>query len=192
MADTGWLNFTYAEEISRVNGEGTWLDANYALLDNWRRAQNTLTVTVGFTHWLRLYTLDGKVPEYSRVDGIEVLINKIANRPNRLMDSSLRLSTNSTTLVGAEKASSLIWPTGSNNYMIYGSSVDTWNVALTYASINNPNFGVMLSVKSNDIRTSIARVKYVGIKIYYTPGSVPGVINISKINGVLINKMLSS
>ena len=187
--DTGWLNFIYAEEVNRIYGEGTWVDTAGALQDDGFEAKNRID-EIDFTHWLRVYNLNGTVPIYSQIDGIEVQIHRAASKKNRLTDSSLRLSVNSTTLVGDNKASPKVWKDRMGETIIYGSSIDIWNSTLTYSDFNNNNFGLMLSVQNNNRKRTDAKVKYIGIKIYYTSGVLPGVTNIAKINGIPINRII--
>ena len=187
--DTGWLNFTYAEEVDRIDGTSTWLDVNGALLDDGAEAQNNID-KFEFSHWLRVYSLDGSVPSNCIIDGIELQVHRRAEKNNRLTDSSLRLSINSTVLIGDNKASAAAW-SNVNETITYGSGIDIWNSGITFPDINNSNFGIMFSVQNNNKKDTKAFIRYIGIKIYYTSGVLPGIMNISKINGIPINQIVT-
>ncbi len=82
-------------------------------------------------------------------------------------DNVVRLIKNGTR-VGDNKATSSNW---NNNWVAatYGGPTDLWGETWTYADINDPDFGVALSVINDETwRTRTARVDYMQITVTYT------------------------
>lgn len=62
----------------------------------------------------------------------------------------------------------MTWP-GSEAYVSYGSSVDTWSASPTYSMINNSGFGVSVDGTSGDVAGAWSTsIDYVRITVYYT------------------------
>lgn len=106
------------------------------------------------------------IPAGATIDGILV---DVAQRrfAGAAVDNRVQLLDEAGALVGDNKATATAWP-GVETNVQYGGSADTWNWAtVTPAKINDPDFGVVVSVKATAANTDIG-VDYIRVTVYYT------------------------
>lgn len=107
------------------------------------------------------------IPSGSSIDGITVEIMR-RNSAGAASDNRVQLTDDAGTLVGDNKAdTALDWPTA-EALKSYGGATDTWSISPTVAMVNDPDFGVTLSVQADAANTDI-QVDFIRITIHYTP-----------------------
>lgn len=117
---------------------------------------------------LRARNLGFTIPTGSTITGITVEIEKRDQAIGAAVDNRVQLTDASGTLVGDNKADTVTdWPTAAT-IITYGGSSDTWNASPTVAMVNDPDFGVTLSVKATAANTDIF-VDFIRVTITYTP-----------------------
>ena len=118
-------------------------------------SQQLVTSGYGFT-----------IPTGSTIDGITVEIMR-RNSVGAASDNRVQLRNESGTLVGTNKAdTALDWPT-TEALKTYGGGADTWTASPTVAMVNDPDFGVVLSVQADAANTDI-QVDFIRVTITYT------------------------
>ena len=139
-------------------------------------ADDTSYATVGLSSWFGSTSeyLQGtnygfNIPAGATIDGIQVSIMRQSDSSSgdNINDAVVRLIKNGT-IVGDNKATSSNW---NNNWVAatYGGPIDLWGETWTDADINDPDFGVALSVINDETwRTRTARVDYMQITVTYT------------------------
>lgn len=111
------------------------------------------------------------IPAGSTIDGIVVEIER-NNAAGAASDNRVQLLDAAGALVGDNKAdTALDWP-ATLTVATYGGAADTWNATPTVAMVNDPDFGVSLSVQADAANTDIA-VDFIRMTIHYTPPVVP-------------------
>lgn len=121
-------------------------------------SQQLVTSGYGFT-----------IPTGSTIDGIVVEIMR-RNSAGAASDNRVQLRNEAGTLVGDNKAdTALDWPT-TEALKTYGSSSDDWLPAGSWTpeQVNDPDFGLVLSVQADAANTDI-QVDFIRITITYTP-----------------------
>lgn len=171
MADTGWVSPTQAENVDR-DGERSWASPTDVLTQNDDQAWS-MPYATSYTDWIRAFDFEFSIPEGATIDGIEVRMDKYcANGADIITDSSLRLSKDSSTLVGDDKADTVtLWPgSDTDTYIEYGGSADDWNASLTRADVNSEGFGVHFSCYNTESAQKVSKVDHIQMKVHYTEG----------------------
>ena len=111
------------------------------------------------------------IPGTATIDGIVVEIDR-RNSAGAASDNRVQLRNASGTLVGTNKAATTTdWPT-TTAVASYGSASDTWTASPTPAMVNDPDFGVVLSVQADAANTDI-QVDFVRVTVHYTDTTPP-------------------
>jgi hypothetical protein len=157
-------------ETTKGEGEGEWKDRNYVKSND----GNNASVEIGkdFSGDLLATKYGFSIPTNATINGVQVIIGRKTGTVGRLSDSKVQLLVGGTA-TGDNKKLDTNWLT-SETAVIYGSSSDLWNKALTPAIINNDNFGVFLKVKNSNVQDTKAFVNYIQIIVSY---SIAGTLN---------------
>ena len=115
---------------------------------------------------LQARNLGFTIPSGSTIDGITVEIEKRVDA-GAAVDNRVQFTDETGTLAGENKADATAWP-GTTTIITYGSSIDTWTLSPTVDMVNDPDFGVTLSVEATAANTDIA-VDFIRVTIDYTP-----------------------
>lgn len=128
------------------------------------------------------------IPENAMVDGVSVAIEVFSNSAadGGSSDSSVRLATSSSVLLGDDKQTGAAFGTAANVNVTYGASSDDWNAGLTAADVNGSGFGVMFAVKKTGPpgAAHTVSVDVMTITLTYT---VPVVSNPTLLEGTLFD-----
>ncbi len=106
------------------------------------------------------------IPGDARIDGIQVSVDRtasIATGNDRVRDLGLQLGIGTNEL-GDPKNPGGSWSTSATT-VNYGGMTDTWGREWTPHELNNPDFGVRLSVQGDN---STASVDYIKVIVHYT------------------------
>ena len=150
------------------DGKASWSNTGYLTAAGGGYA----TCSVGkstYSDWLLAtnFAAGLALPSEALVEGVEVVIHKYGGSSN-LIDSVVSLNYQGQQ-IGANQASSSIWPTGASP-STYGGSSNLWGMDQGYLAsiINDASFGVRLSVANNKSNGSVtAYVDAVQLKVYY-------------------------
>ncbi|NOT51590.1 MAG: hypothetical protein HOP10_09960 [Chitinophagaceae bacterium] len=112
-------------------------DNNYASFDD-------LAGAGSYTDYLVATNFGFNIPAGTIITGIRVEI-ECSDPNNRTRDYSVRIVQNGV-IVGTDNARNEPF-TPADSYILYGGPADSWGVAWTNALINDPGFGVAISVK---------------------------------------------
>lgn len=133
------------------------------------------------TNRLKLTSFGFSIPSTATVCGIEVSVRK--NAAGLIIGSSITdkdvYIVKSNALTGTNHAAGS-W-SGTNNWVTYGNSTDTWGTAWTPADINDANFGIILSANLNSGLAGVfltANIDAINITVYYQ--DVPLALNLVK------------
>lgn len=138
---------------------------------------------------LRARNFGFSIPADSTIDGITVEIEKRDQAIGAAVDNRVQLSDDSGNLVGDNKADTVTdWPTAAT-IVTYGGAADNWNASPTVTMVNDPDFGVTLSVKATAANTDIF-VDFIRMTINYTPPAAPPPLSANPINVLGVGKKL--
>jgi hypothetical protein len=93
------------------------------------------------SHYLRTSDHELAVPSSATITGIQVTVYR--NGDGGMVDRSVRIAKRGA-LVGTDKGVGTAW--NGESSVVYGSSSDLWGTSWTPADVNDPGFGVALSV----------------------------------------------
>lgn len=125
------------------------------------------------------------IPAGSTIDGITVEIEKRDQAIGNAQDERVQLLDAAGALVGDNKGQlTTAWPTAAT-IISYGGAADTWNATPTVAMVNDPDFGVVLSVEATAANTDIF-VDFIRVTITYTP---PADVSDAEFAGTLVQGM---
>ena len=175
---------TNAGTGANVPGPGTvdWANPGYITADDTSYASATLVGSTLTSNYLEGTHYGFAVPSNAAISGIVVTIvrRESGSMPGYfdVRDSVVRLLKAGAVTGNNKAATGTEWPTTSAPIAaIYGTPVDLWGTTWTPADINDPNFGVALSVISDVNR--IAYVDYMQISVTYTVTMVGSATNVN-------------
>lgn len=151
-------------------GTLSWSNVNNILTSNNSRA--TVTVTSNnITNYLKATNFGFNVPAVAVIQGITVGIerNRSGGSGGNIQDSEVKLVKSDGSLGSTNKAIATNWVTG-EAYSNYGGAADLWGESWTPADINDPDFGVVLSVVGISSSNRVANVDHMRITVTYTLG----------------------
>ncbi|HYD35405.1 MAG TPA: SdrD B-like domain-containing protein [Vitreimonas sp.] len=148
-------------------GTQTWNNTGNITTSNNQRA--TVSMPAGTTSHYLTATGSAAIPTNAVVTGITVTIERQVqqDRPTDTQDNIVRLM-KAGSVVGSNYAQPGGWTT-TDTVITYGSSNDLWGTTWTAADVNNPNFGVALSVSrgGSDIQGQTPGVDHIQITVHY-------------------------
>jgi hypothetical protein len=146
-----------------------WLTPGNISADDAAEAQITATTydSPDISFRLIAANLGFSIPTDATINGITVEIDRRSIIASSGVDFRVQLQDASAALVGTNKASATIWPT-SLTIATYGGAADTWSASPTPAMVNDPDFGVVLSVSANIANADIG-VDFIRVTVTYTP-----------------------
>lgn len=110
------------------------------------------------------------IPTGATINGIVVEIDRRCFAGSAA-DFRVQLQDAAGVLVGTNKAATgTAWP-ASLGIATYGNSTDTWAASPTDTMINDPDFGVVLSVSATAANTDIG-VDFIRVTVHYTGGTI--------------------
>jgi len=168
--DTGWQN---AGTGSNVEGVGTiaWQNPNNIQETGTPSAKVKLNISQ-ISNYLQGTNYDFSIPSGATIDGIEVEIRRQGSIAG-IKDNIVSLVKGGS-VVGKNKATDDDWSNSLEN-VNYGGSDDLWGETWTADEINDENFGLVVSVKSNVTEEKIIYVLHMQITVYYTIGPVTNI-----------------
>lgn len=122
------------------------------------------------TNYLKALTYGGAIPSNGSILGVkvEVIKSRTGGTTGGVRDSVVSLVKGGT-ISGANKATSVLWKTDTDDAIYYGGATDLWSLSLTSSDINDTNFGfVFASVGSTAGTDRVARVDGMRVLVYYT------------------------
>ena len=154
-----------------------WLTPTGIQTDNASEAQITAATYDSPDISFRLiganFGFSADIPADSTINGITVEIDRRSIIANSGKDFRVQLQDAAAALVGTNKADTVtVWPTTST-IATYGGAADTWTASPTAAMVNDPDFGVVLSVSANIANADIG-VDFIRVTIDYTPPAPSG------------------
>jgi hypothetical protein len=166
MANTAWL---YPSAVTvYTDGNTSWSNPNYALASDDQYA-SVSSSKGNSSHTLRLTGFSPGLPANAFEIGMEVAIERKASTAGPI-DKRVQWF-NGLAQVGANKASSIGWPT-LEALAYYGSSNDGWSAGLSVAGVNSAAAGIDVAVLNNSYtgsRTSF--IDSVSVRFFY---NIPG------------------
>ena len=153
--------------------DGSWQNPANIKADDGNFSE-TLAVIPGtwYSGRLKATNFSFSIPSGATIDGIKVEIERREDNAGlNAHDYRVQLLDADGNLVGVNKKDSSEWST-SYEIITYGGSTDTWGASPTRAMVEDPNFGVCLSVKMTPSSYGLkyARVDFIRMTIYYTAG----------------------
>ena len=174
---------TFAWEKDYSSGSESWANMPFIYSDDLLYANSSATIIAlgaDTTEYLMANDFNFSIPAGATINGIEVTMDRAAANLLalfRVRDETISLSL-SNVLIGDNKANTtnwgLVFQTG-----VYGGSVDLWGTTLTATDINDPTFGVAVSVQFEGLlgaagsATLDALVDNIVIEVSYTPAPLP-------------------
>ena len=163
------------EPVSNITGPG----ADWANPTRVTASDNSYTIADipannAVSDYLKASNFGFAIPAGAVINGITVAIERqeeFGGANARVHDNDVLLESGAT--VSNDRATGTLW-TNADVIATYGSTSDNWGVAWTAAQINDPTFGVKLSVINTSTGTNHeARVDYIYITVAYAmPGSL--------------------
>ena len=151
-------------------GTLTWFLPDYAKTEdsNFSRAANMDTYAT--SHYLKTTNFGFSIPNGSIINGIMVEIKRKKNTYSYAKDSMVNIVKSDGSFGTLNKADTITdWPLLSS-YKSYGSSLDLWGETWAPSDINNPNFGVAISIYTSGINNfSGGNIDNIRITVYYSP-----------------------
>ena len=172
-----------------VDSDGTgslkWEDHSN-VLDHDEKFAYVIASEVGSSEHLIVSNFGFNVPSNATILGIEVNIEKYSSdctTSSGTQDSVVSLYIRGEKVGDQNKAKTRGYWEAKSFVTIYGSSDDLWNTDFEYEYINDPTFGVGISVKIviDSEPTIIAYVNYISITIYYSVPITEVVKDVTKV-----------
>ncbi len=181
-ANTVFSNSTYVtnNNFSSVSSTGTSGTTGSAT-NNWTVGTSVgigPTTSSGNTNTYTFTNLGLSLPAGATVQGIQVSVNRAANRANAISDVTVKLL-KASVATGNNKAAAGFWPftTGSNFYTVptsggvrqdYGSNTDLWGTTWSVSDVTNSGFGVEFVANNASTRTTTGALVFpITITVYY-------------------------
>jgi len=115
---------------------------------------------------LRASNFGFSIPSEANINGIQVEIERHYEN-GTAKDYRVQLVDADGNIVGDNKADTVNNWDGTPTIKSYGGETDTWGASLTYADINDADFGVVLSAEATDNNADVY-VDFIRITVYYT------------------------
>jgi hypothetical protein len=112
------------------------------------------------------------LPPDAQIIGIEVLALRQANADFRARDSTVQLLKDAVA-VAATRGGNVIYQ--SLEEQPYGSITDTWGESWTTTELQDPDFGVLYSVRRTNVNPVLISVDALRVRVSYFPGLTPTV-----------------
>jgi hypothetical protein len=172
--------------VTTLSGSsGTWSNpGNIATSNNQYATVSDLGSGENYSDYLVATGFNFNIPASYFIKGVLVEVEE--SDPNvRTADYSVRL-VRSGVIQDEERNLKADFP-ASDAYQSYGGSSDTWDQYLAAFDINNPSFGVAISVQKNDdADANDTRIDHILITVFYTPGTLP--VHLTSFTGTKNNK----
>src|SRR3989344_5150443 len=168
---------------SGPNNAGTGTNVDRAGGPAWTSPGNITTVgspyaTVSLgssaSDYLQATNYGFSIPGTATINGIQVTINRKSNSDSggKSIDDDVVKLIKGGIISGSDKATNTDWPT-SLGTASYGGVSDLWGTTWTAAQINASNFGVALSIESENDQSGTGTVDYIQITVTYTEEAEP-------------------
>ncbi|MDD4761651.1 MAG: fibronectin type III domain-containing protein [Candidatus Pacebacteria bacterium] len=170
-ATTSATNAGTGADVAGV-GTVTWLNPSRIVAND--NSYASAAVNGATSHYLQATNYGFNIPAGATISGIQVTIGRYGSTGfgSDVRDSTVRLI-KAGAVTGNNKAVTTTDWTGIETAVVYGGAADLWGTTWTPADINVSNFGVALSVNSNNNRTAF--VDYMQITVTYTVPTVSSV-----------------
>ncbi|ANE50588.1 cadherin-like domain-containing protein [Flavisolibacter tropicus] len=163
-------------ETDNASGKISWTTPTNAATDNNLVASVTINQNGanGQSEYLRFSNFGFNVPVGYTVSGVAVTLDSRFTGDNRVSGNIQLVDANGTP-TGTIKAVTL--NANTFNTVTYGGPSDNWASGFPATTINNTNFGIVLSIiKPNNTNSTTAEVDFASITVYYT-NSAPTATN---------------
>lgn len=173
MASETKLPGSLTSSSSAPESAEAWVTPNNALTDNATYASITAASydSPDISARLRADQFGFAIPGTATIDGIVVEIERRCGA-GTARDFRVQLLDDAGALIGDNKASATSWPS-TDTVASYGSSSDLWGASWTPTSINDTQFGMVLSVEATSANVDIF-VDFFRITVHYTDGGGGG------------------
>ncbi|MFI5405082.1 MAG: LamG domain-containing protein [Nitrososphaerales archaeon] len=146
-----------------VGGAIAWSDVDNARVQDGSYATTTLLITQTST-FLKASNFTWGIPANATINGVKVEVIRKASVLSAINDNSVRLVLpNGTT--GTDRSNISTWET-TDGLAVYGNATDLWGLPLTFALMNDTNFGFLFSVVGAGAGT--ASVDSINMTVFYT------------------------
>jgi hypothetical protein len=149
-------------------GTLTW--SNY---NNAKSSDDAYATAVGknnaVSHYLKASNFGFTIPAGATIDGIKVQIERHMGGGASAIDDRVSIVKADGSVGTTNYKSATAWGFTTNIYFDYGGITDLWGEEWDAASINDADFGVVLSTKhTHPVSISTAYVDHIRITVYYT------------------------
>jgi len=160
---------TVTTESVSTESANDWLTPGNIAADDGSEAQITAATydSPDISFRLKAQNFGFTIPTAATIDGITVEIDRRSIIAGSGKDFRVQLLNAAGALVGTNKAdTATAWPTTST-VKTYGGAADTWTASPTDAMVNDPDFGVVLSVSAAIANADIG-VDFIRVTVTYT------------------------
>lgn len=151
--------------VDTVPGDVDWTNPSNVTASDDVYATSAL-ITGQFTYLLRGSNFGFTIPSDALIDGVVLEIERnetLSIGGAHIRDVSVQVGTGSN-----DKADTATDWTTTDTYIVYGSSIDTWGLVLTPATVNATGFYGKISAKLLGAGSGTARIDHMRMTIYYT------------------------
>lgn len=153
---------TAAQSLSiGVTGATDWTNPSNVFASDSQYAVNAITGS-GTANYLYASNFAANIPASAVIEGFQVTVKRHCN--GSVQDYFVGLIYGSLLQTSPGKQLTGDWPSIDGN-ATYGGSTDLWNRSWTVSEVNDPNFGVVISVVGNPL--DIAYIDQIQITIFY-------------------------
>ncbi len=143
---------TAGANIQKTTGYANWTDTGMATSSDNNRAKLLNFVHDGYSNYLRVTGFGFAIPSGATINGITATIERQTSSGSDIRDDEIRLLTNASgaaaTSTSNKATTTISWPENTDGTRTYGGTSDTWGSSWTPAQVNDPTFGLILSVKN--------------------------------------------
>lgn len=179
MPSQSQSRIAYSADQLPVPGSISWTDIGNTQASDDQYARCTIPgggipEPVGSTD-LRLYDFRFDIPPLSRINGIELHIERKYTRSGStsatVVDGRIQLHDGSQ-FIGEDKAGAHNWTLNTDTVDIYGGNEDIWGASLTASLINSSEFGIVIRAKRQgnigNEASITADIDHVVLTVHYT------------------------
>lgn len=173
MASQGPNNPGTLASSSASGGSASWANPGNAASSDNSYAIASINPSFGYTHYLKATNFGFSIPSGVTINGIIVEIERQAPSNTYVYDKEVRIVKSDGTISTTNRYKVGYWPyDGVDRVISYGSSSDLWGESWAYSDINDADFGVAFSVKSDSGKYVVyPQVDHIKITVYYTAGA---------------------
>jgi len=143
-----------------------WSNPNNAKISDNSHATSSINFLTE-SYFLKATNFGFSIPAGATIDGVVVEFEKNSDSSN-MRDAWVQLIVGGSR-VGDNKGTVTPWP-GTDTYISYGGSSDTWNASLNQANVTASDFGVVITaINWEEFTTRNANIDHIRITVYYTP-----------------------